>query len=294
MRTWLLTLLLLSIPAGGAAQDDAPSSEVRSEDEIPDDMPEAPEEAPPAEAPAVGATADRPPHPKTPDPLEEPQPTAEALAKTMYHWLPGRWVWTGEQFEWKSGIWIYKVEEMILVPPRWEWSEERKQWVFHEAGWAKPGSNVVVYSPTPAPGGPDVTENAETPPAESTEPAQQQEAQTTVYVWVGVYRAPVVVYPRWHPYYHYHWYHRHPYYRATPYYKHHRYQHARAHYNYHHGNRPSQQPAGRPSQQPAGKAAQQPSNKPPSNATQAPASSSARRTQKNYQTRRTSRGRPRR
>ena len=144
MRTWLFLLLLLAVPAASLAQDEAAQSDVRSEEEIPDDMPEAPEDAPPAEAPAVGATADRPPHPKTPDPLAEPQPDAEMLAKTMYHWLPGRWVWTGEQFEWKSGIWIYKVKDMILVPPRWEWSEERKQWVFHDGGWAKAGTDDAV------------------------------------------------------------------------------------------------------------------------------------------------------
>jgi hypothetical protein len=281
---------VLLLPATGFAQDAASESNVRSESEIPDDMPEAPEDAPPAEATAVGATADRPPHPKTPDPLEEPQPTAEMLSKTMYHWLPGRWVWTGEQFEWKNGTWIYKVKGMILVPPRWEWSEERKQWVFHDAGWAKPGSNVAVYRPTQAPGGPEVNENAEKPPADSDEPKQQQQSQVTVYVWTGVYYPPVVVYPRWHPHYHYHWYHRHPHYRATPYYKHNRYQHAKAH---HYGSHPSQQP-NRPSQQPAGRASQQPA-KQPSNATQAPASSSARRTQGSYQeSRAPSRSRPRR
>jgi hypothetical protein len=284
MRTWLLTLLLLSVPTMGVAQDAASEGNVRPESEIPDDMPEAPEDAPPAEATAVGATADRPPHPKTPDPLAEPQPTAEMLSKTMYHWLPGRWLWTSEQFEWKSGTWVYEVEDMILVPPRWEWSEERKQWVFHDAGWAKPGTNVAVYSPTAAPGGPEVVENAEKPPANSEEPKQQKQPQVTVYLWTGVYRPPVIVYPRWHPYYHYHWYHRNPHYGATPYYKHDRYQYAKAHHDKN-GTSPSHQPAERPSQQPAKK---------PSNPTQAPASSSARRTQKNYQTRRPPAGRPRR
>ena len=95
------------MPVSALAQNDAKdanaTADVRSEDEIPDDMPEAPEDAPPAEATAVGATDDRPPHPKTPDPLEELQPSAEMLAKTMYHWLPGRWVWTSEQYEWRSG-----------------------------------------------------------------------------------------------------------------------------------------------------------------------------------------------
>lgn len=43
---------------------------------------------------------------------------------------------------------------MILVRPRWEWNG--KQWVFHDAGWAKPGTSEVVYRTTPAPSGPDV------------------------------------------------------------------------------------------------------------------------------------------
>ena len=161
---------------------------------------------------------------------------------------------------------------MILVPPSWQW--DGKQWVFHSAGWAKSGTNLVVYSPTPAPGGPDVAENSEKPPADSSEPKQQQEAQVTVYVWTGVYVAPLIVYPRWHPHYHYHWYHRHPHYRASPAYRHRRYNYAKTHHHYHHhynnssrppssspGNRPSQQPGNRPSQQPSTKPSQ-PSAKP--------------------------------
>ena len=57
-------------------------------------MPAPPENAPPAEAPAVGGTDDRPPHPETPRSLEEQQPSAELLAKTSYQWLPGHWIWT--------------------------------------------------------------------------------------------------------------------------------------------------------------------------------------------------------
>jgi hypothetical protein len=266
----LLVIMLVSLTASSAlGQEPSGDGEVRSPEEIPEDMPEAPETAPPAEAPAVDATEDRPPHPKTPDPLEEAQPTAEMLAKTMYHWLPGHWVWTGEQFEWRSGQWVYKVKDMILVPPRWEWDGDK--WVFHGAGWAKRGTNVAVFSPTPAPGGPEVSENAEQAPANSSEPKEQNEAQTTVYVWVGVYTAPLVVYPIWHPHYHYHWYHRHPRYRRRPAYRHRRYNYAKTHRRYHSPSarppaagpsRPSQQPAGKPAQQPSSKPAQQPSSKP--------------------------------
>jgi hypothetical protein len=264
MRFLVLLALALSVANAALAQTASEDPSVRSADEIPEDMPDAPENAPPAEAPAVGATEDRPPHPKTPDPLEEVQPTAEMLAKTMYHWLPGHWVWTGQQFEWKNGQWIYKVKEMILVPPRWEW--DGKQWVFHSAGWAKPGTNVAVYSPTPAPGGPDAAENSEQAPASSSEPKDQKEAQTTVYVWVGVYTAPLIVYPIWHPHYHYHWYHRHPYYRRPPAYRHRRYHYAKAHHRYHNPSarphpsspsRPSQHPAHKPSTRPS-----QPSHRP--------------------------------
>lgn len=272
MRFLVILLLGLCGPALAFGQGSATGDDVRSADEIPDDMPPPPEDAPPAEAEAVGATDDRPPHPKTPDPLEEPQPSAEMLAKTMYHWLPGHWVWTGEQFEWKNGEWIYKVKDMILVPPRWEWNEN--QWVFHEAGWARPGTNVVVYSPTPAPGGPDAAENVDKAPADSAEPTQQKEAQVTVYVWTGVYVAPLILYPIWHPHYHYHWYHRHPHYRRAPAYRHHRYHHAKAHHYRHHNSRPpshggsrpstkpSQKPSTRPSQQPSGRPSQQPSTRP--------------------------------
>jgi hypothetical protein len=122
MRFWILLTLTWCVAAQGLAQDASEGSDVRSADEIPEDMPPAPDDAPPAEAPPVGGTDERPPHPETPEDLAEQQPTAEMLAKTSYHWLPGHWLWTGEQFEWKSGEWVYKVKDMILVPPRWEWT----------------------------------------------------------------------------------------------------------------------------------------------------------------------------
>ncbi len=264
-----LFILILAAPWSALAQDRNGEDHLRSVSEIPEGMPEAPESAPAAEAPAVGASEERPPHPQTPEPLEEPQPTAETLAKTMYHWLPGHWTWTGEQYEWKSGEWIYAVKDMILVPPRWEW--DGTQWVFHGAGWAKPGTEVAVYRPTPAPGGLEATQNNEQPPADSSEPKDQQQAQVTVYVWTGVYVAPLIVYPRWHPHYHYHWYHRHPHYRAAPAYRHRRYHYAKTHHRvHHHGSRPPSrpsQPATRPSQ---------PSTRPPDK------SSAQRKQQRSY------------
>ena len=150
-------------------------------------MPPPPDDAPPAEAPPVDGTDERPPHPETPEDLDELQPTAEMLAKTSYHWFPGHWIWTGEQFEWKSGEWVYKVKDMILVPPRWDW--DGKQWVFHNAGWAKPGTKEVVYRATPAPGGPEVAANPEAAPAASSQNPEPQSSTTTVYVYTGVYVA---------------------------------------------------------------------------------------------------------
>ncbi len=163
MRLFTLLLLATTTPAIALGQDAAADTSVRSGDEIPDDMPAPPDAAPPAEAPPVEADDGRPPHPQTPDPLQEEQPSAETLAKTSYHWFPGHWVWTGDQFEWKSGEWVYKVKGMVLVRPRWDWNG--KQWVFHEAGWAEPGTNEVIYRTTPAPGGPDVASSTTPPPA---------------------------------------------------------------------------------------------------------------------------------
>ncbi|KPK10874.1 MAG: hypothetical protein AMJ62_16625, partial [Myxococcales bacterium SG8_38] len=204
---WTLCLTL-GLALGVSAQEPAPSQSVRSPEEIPADMPPPPESAPPAEAPPVEATDERPPHPQTPDPLAEAQPSAEVLASTSYHWLPGHWIWTGQHFEWLSGHWIYKVRGMILVPPRWEWDGER--WVFHNAGWANPGTYEVVYRPSPAPGGPDVIGNVAAPPVTYVEAPTPQVTTTTVYVWTGFYVPPPIFFPLWHPWYHYHWYHMHP------------------------------------------------------------------------------------
>ncbi|MGB5521700.1 MAG: hypothetical protein WBM96_03965, partial [Polyangiales bacterium] len=235
MRLLLVILLASGIPAFASAQDASEGDDVRSADEVPKDMPAPPENAPPAEAPAVGGTDDRPPHPETPQSLEEQQPSAELLTKTSYQWLPGHWIWTGEQFDWKSGEWIYKVKNMILVPPRWDW--DGKQWVFYGAGWAKPGTKNVVYSTTSAPGGPDVATKVEQAPPATTEQPAPQASTTTVYVWTGAYVAPLILFPVWHPYYHYHWYHRHAYYRRPP-----AYRSARYHYSHTH-RRPYRPPA---------------------------------------------------
>ena len=265
MRLLIFLVVVLGAPSLALAQDPSEEQGVRSAEEIPQDMPPPPDDAPPAEAPPVDGTDERPPHPETPQDLAEPQPSAEVLAKTSYHWLPGHWVWTGQQFEWKSGIWIHAVKDMILVPPKWEWSGQ--QWVFHDAGWAKPGTNDVVYRPTPAPGNPDAVSNAEAPPGAATQTTEPQPATTTVYVYTGVYVAPLIVSPIWHPWYHSHWYHRHVHYRRPPAYRHARYRYAHTHrvaHHHHHTRPPSSsrppsqgganRPSTRPSQPPSGRA----------------------------------------
>ena len=249
MKSFALAILILMFPATAYVQDTGGSADevnTRAGEDLPEDMPAPPEDAPPAEAPATGGTDDRPPHPETPESLEEQQPTKEVLASTKYRWLPGHWVWTGQQFEWRVGTWIYDVKDHDLVPPRWEW--DGKQWVFHNAGWAKDGTKKVVYSVTPVT---KAESSAEAPPAaqETEVEVYVEPAPATVYVWTGVYVAPLIVYPMWHPWYHYHWYHRHPAYVRRPVYRSRRYNyartHRRAHYRYH--NRPS---TGRPGSRP--------------------------------------------
>ena len=189
MRLLLVLLLASGIPAFAFAQDASRGEDVRSADEIPKDMPAPPEDAPPAEAPAVDGTDDRPPHPETPESLEEQQPSAELLAKTSYQWLPGIGYGPESSSNGRAASGSTRSKDMILVPPRWDW--DGKQWVFYGAGWAKPGTKKVVYSPTAAPGGPDVAANAEQAPAghRPNEPTPQA-STTTVYVWTGVYVAP--------------------------------------------------------------------------------------------------------
>ena len=114
MQLLLVLLFAFGFAPSAFAQESSEGDDVRSADEMPEDMPPPPDDAPPAEAPPVDGTDERPPHPETPEDLDELQPTAEMLGKTSYHWLPGHWTWTGEQFEWKSGEWVYKVKDMIL------------------------------------------------------------------------------------------------------------------------------------------------------------------------------------
>lgn len=189
------------------------------------DMPAPPQSAPPAEAPPTTATDGRPPHPALPDPLEEAQPTNETLASTTYRWLPGHWIWTNTQYEWQEGLWVYDVFGYSLVPPRWEW--DGQEWLFHDAGWAEPGTTTVVYRPTAVPG----VGSADTAPTQADDDSATdvyvEPTAVAAYAWTGRYVPPPIVYPAWHPHHHYHHHHGHPRYARQPAYLDPRYDYAR-------------------------------------------------------------------
>jgi hypothetical protein len=206
LAMWMSVTFAACVPAGADAQD-----ETRA--------PPPPESAPPVTAPPAEVPEGLPPHPAFPDPLDEPHPTEAELATTEFVWLPGHWVWTGEAYRWREGEWIHPLEGYVLVPPRWEWSGE--SWVFHHAGWAPLGSDVVAFAPVP------VTEEdlAEGAPVEAF-----AEPPPPLHWWAaGAYVAPLVIYPRWHPFYHYYFALGHPYYLQypplyrSPWYRFHRY-----------------------------------------------------------------------
>jgi uncharacterized membrane protein YgcG len=156
-----------------------------------------PDWAPPAEA-SAGQVEGLPPYPEFPEPLEEPQPDEATLAESEYAWLPGHWIWTGEQYEWQEGMWVYDLPGFELVLPHGEWDGEK--WVFHGAGWMLPDGDEIVYRPTPV----EEEQGAGfvevyTPPASPT------------YWYVAtVFVPPLILYPPWHPYYAYYYVHRHP------------------------------------------------------------------------------------
>ena len=146
----------------------------------------------PALASPSPATDGRPPHPAIPEPLEELGPTQQMRDSTSFHWLSGHWIWTGNQYVWQPGVWIYDFPGLVLVPSRWLWDGE--YWGFQDAGWAAEGSARVLYRPTALPGG-----SASTVPVPD---SQQSEVELSVapssysvYVWTGTWVAPPIVYP---------------------------------------------------------------------------------------------------
>jgi hypothetical protein len=111
---------------------------------------------------------------------------------TSFRWLSGHWIWTGNQYVWQPGVWIFDFPGLVLVPSRWLWDGE--YWGFQDAGWAPQGSARVLYRPTALAGG-----SASTVP----EPDSQQSevelsvapSSYSVYVWTGTWVAPPIVYP---------------------------------------------------------------------------------------------------
>jgi hypothetical protein len=188
----LMSVSLVASAGGTQALAQAPS-------EAP---PPPPESAPPATAPPAQVPEGLPPHPAFPEPLDEPQPTTAELAQTEYVWLPGHWTWTGDRYEWETGYWIYPLPGHVLVPPRWEWNGE--SWVFHNAGWAPIGSDVVAFAPVA------VTEGD----LAGGEPVDVYVEPRSPLYWTVAdgYYAPLILYPRWHPYYHYYYALGHPFY----------------------------------------------------------------------------------
>ncbi|NLY95458.1 MAG: BcpO-related WXXGXW repeat protein [Myxococcales bacterium] len=192
-KVWVLAGGWIAMAAGLASGAQAQSQE---------DL--VPEWAPPAEA-NPGYVEGLPPYPEFPEPLEEPQPDEATLAASEYAWLPGHWVWTGEHYEWREGSWVYDLPGYELVLPHWEWDGEK--WVFFGAGWVAPGTDEIVYAPTPVEEvqSPGVIEVYTPPPA------------PTYWYATTVWTAPLVLYPTWHPYYAYWHVRRHPaYVRWTP------------------------------------------------------------------------------
>ncbi len=196
-------------------------------------MPPVPRYAGPAEASPTGASAKRPPHPAIPVPLVEPEPTRETLESSAYRWLPGHWIWTGNHYEWQSGLWIYEVPGYALVPPQWSW--DGYEWLFVDAGWAVPGTRRVVYRPTAVRTDAldeqlafDGSAPAEPRSANAVTPDVYVEARSyAAYSWPGYWIAPPILYPIWHPYYHYHWHHHHQPHARPPLYHDGRYEYAR-------------------------------------------------------------------
>jgi hypothetical protein len=146
----------------------------------------------PAFASPTPATKGRPPHPMIPAPLEEPEPSQDMRASTSFRWLRGHWIWTGNQYVWQPGVWIYDVPGHTIVPPRWGWDGE--YWGFQDTGWAAAGSTRISVRPTAVPNG-----NAGAAP----EPDLQAPdvdvyvapSSYAVYVWTGTWVAPPIVYP---------------------------------------------------------------------------------------------------
>ena len=193
--------LLVALLTGCSQGEDAPRQQATEVEQSSTPTPEVaapaePEEPEtktgPAFASPTPAADGRPPHPAIPAPLEEPEPGPEMRASTGFRWLPGHWIWTGNQYVWQTGVWIYDVPGHSLVPARWVWDGE--YWGFEDAGWAAAGSSRISFRPTAVPSG-----RADVAP----EPDLQAPdvdvyvapSSYAVYVWTGTWTAPAIIYP---------------------------------------------------------------------------------------------------
>jgi hypothetical protein len=164
---------------------------VESEPSMPEASPGAAQARPATASPTEPARG-RPPHPAIPPPIEEAQPSASTLASTGYRWLPGHWIWSGNQYVWQPGIWVYELPGYVLLPPQWRWDGE--YWTFRDAGWALPGSDQAVYRPTALPDG--SARVLPTPdPDEAQVDLEVSPSSYAAYVWTGTWVAPPIVYP---------------------------------------------------------------------------------------------------
>ena len=197
--TWLALLTALATgcsqteeapqqAAPAAEQSSTPTPEVAAPAE-----PEEPEtKTRPAFASPAPAADGRPPHPAIPAPLEEREPPPAMRGSTSFRWLPGHWIWTGNQYVWQAGVWIYDVPGHTLVPARWVWDGE--YWGFEDAGWAAAGSTRISFRPTALPGGrADVTPEPDLQAPDVD--LYVAPSSYAVYVWTGTWLAPPIAYP---------------------------------------------------------------------------------------------------
>lgn len=176
------------LPEDSAASEQESAATGRTESELDAGTPRAR----PAVASPTGASEGRPPHPAIPPPIEEPSPSANMFASTPYRWLPGHWIWTGQEYVWQSGVWVYELQGYALLPPRWLWDAE--QWTFQDAGWARRGTRPILYRPTALPDG-SASMGPSPDPNEAQVALEVSPTTHTVYDWTGTWVAPPIVYP---------------------------------------------------------------------------------------------------
>ncbi|MBW2508293.1 MAG: YXWGXW repeat-containing protein [Deltaproteobacteria bacterium] len=177
--------------ADDRATEEGPDTEQPADEAEP--APEAPALDPrPAAASPTEPVRGQPPHPAIPPPIEEAQPSSNTLASTTYRWLPGHWIWTGNQYEWQPGLWVYDLPGYVMLSPQWIWDGD--YWTFRDAGWATPGTNRAVFRPSALPDG-----SSQVAPAPDSNEAQVdlevRVSSYAVYAWPGAWVAPPIVYP---------------------------------------------------------------------------------------------------